>query len=169
MRFCLDNNILIYQICVYFERVYGDKVLSRMKSFFFSTLPEVVCQHYYQKKSQVQPKKCKTGIFISKGKVQFFFGFSRNFSCYKTFVVTLLLLNERVHGFNYICNGRLHTGFQRINFWGFWKSLIKKFEFSNNLVPWWVGYFRYFNLPLTVQMQLLRQKICKRAEFIFRK
>ena len=65
---------------------------------------------------------------------------SRHFNCNTVFVVIVTLLNEIVHGFNNISNGRVETGFQMVKFQRLRKFLIKKHEFSicNILIQWWV-------------------------------
>ena len=78
--------------------------------------------------------------------------------------------SENVHGFNNTQNGRVETGFQMINFW---LSLMvsfksKNIDFPSNIsVHWWVGCFRNCNIPLTLQIQLLRRKFVEELSALF--
>ena len=157
--FCVANEIVLNQVGVYHERVYADNVVSK---FWF--VRSFSSQHYSKfttnitsgNVSQIRTEDCKTGSFICKVNLNFLPA-SRLFKFDTVFAVIVSFLNENVHGFNKIRNGRVKTRFQVIEFWWLRKFLVKKrsFAFRNILVHWWVGYFWNCNLPLTIQIQLL--------------
>ena len=157
----IANKIMLDQVCVYHERVYVDNVVSKfwfVRPFpSFSTLLQLHYRYQFWNVSQIRTKECKTRYFICKINFNFLRS-SRHSNCDTNFAVIVSFLNESVHGFNSIFNGRVKTRFRIVDIWELWKFLIKKHKFSlrDILVKWWVGFFRHCNLPLTFQIQLLR-------------
>ena len=148
------------QICVYHERVYADNVVSK-----FWLVRSICSQHHSkfianiatEKISQVPNKECKTRSFICNVNLNFLRS-SGHFNCDTAFAVIVPFLNESVHCFNNIRDGKIETRFQILKFRRLWKFSVKKHKlsFCHSLVHWWVRYFRNCNLPLTFQIQLLR-------------
>ena len=157
--FCVANDIVLNQVGVYHERVYADNVVSKIwfarsiSSQHYSTFISNITSELV---SQIRTNECKTVSFICKKCIDFLRS-SRHFNFDTGFAVIVSFLNENVHGFNNIRNGREQTRFQVIDFWWILKFLVKKQKFSlpNNMVHWWVGFFWNCNLPLTIQTQLL--------------
>ena len=65
--------------------------------------------------SQIRAKKRKPRSFICKVNLNFLRS-SRHFNCDTVFAVIVFFLNESVHGFNNIRNGRVKTRFQIVEF-----------------------------------------------------
>ena len=152
------NDNVLNQVGVYHERVYADNVLSKfcfVRSFSSQHYSKFITNITSQNVSQIRTKECKTRSFICKVNLTFLRS-SRHFNCDTVFAEIVSFLNENVHGFNNIRNGRVKTRFQVIKFWWLWNSLVKKQKISlcNYLVPWWVGYFWNCNLQLTINIQL---------------
>ena len=109
------NDIVLNQDRVYYERVYTDNVVSKLK--FVRSLSS---QHYskfvtnitFENVSQIRTKECKTRSFTCKAQFNLFRS-ARHFNCDAIFAVILSFLNESVHGFNSIRNGRVKTRFQK--------------------------------------------------------
>ena len=123
---------------------------------FFSTSLPICCHHCFR---SCIPGPCwilKDQTF--KYEVNFIFCLLRDNLGVKQLFFIVFLLNEGVHGFHNIRNGRVKTTFQIVNFKRLWKFFIKKHELSlcDTSVPWWVSYFRNRKFPLTFQIQLLR-------------
>ena len=153
------NDIVLNRVRVYHERVYADNVVSKfwfMRSFCSEHYAKFITNNTSENVSQIRTKKCKTRSFICKVNLNFL-GSSRHFNCDTIFTVIVSFLNESVHAFNNIPNGRVKTRFQIVEFWQTWKFLVKKLKFSfrDFLMPWWEGYFWNCNLPLNFQIQLL--------------
>ena len=114
--------------------------------FFFSTSLQVQCQIFSSKNvSQVRTEKCKTRSFICWENFKFL-GWR-----WYNFCSDCVFLENSGHGFNNIRTRRVKNRFQIVNFWEFWKILVKKHELSlcSFFVPWWVENFWKCNLPLT--------------------
>ena len=115
---CVANDIVHNQVGVYHERVYADNFLS---NFWF--VRSFSCQHYSkfitiktsEYVSQIRTKECETGCFFCKVNLNFW-RTSRHFNFDTVFAVVLSFLNENVHGFNNIRNGRIKTRFHVIEF-----------------------------------------------------
>ena len=157
--FCVANDIVLNQIGVYHERVYADNVVSKflfVRSFSSQHYSKFITNITSENVSQIPIKECKTRSFICKVNLNFLRP-SRHFNFDTVFAVIVSFLNENVHGFNNIRNGRVKTRFQVIEVWWLWKILVKKHKFAllNILVHWWIGLFWNCNLPLTIQIQLL--------------
>ena len=97
---------------VYIKRVYAYNVVT--KFWFVRSLSS---QHYSkfianitsENVSQIRTKECKTGSVICKVNLNFLRS-SRYFNFDTVFGVIVSLLNENVHGFNKIRNGRVKPG-----------------------------------------------------------
>ena len=72
---------------------------------------KVITNIIFENVSQIRTKICKIRSFICKVNLNFLRSL-RHFDCDTTFVVIVSFLNERLHGFNIICNGRVKTRFQ---------------------------------------------------------
>ena len=146
-QWCLrvTNDIVLNQVRVYHGRVYVDNVVS--KFWFVRSFPS---QHYSkfitditsESVSENRTKICKTISSVCKGNLNFL-PTSRHFNCDTNFAVIVSFLNETVHGFNNISNGRVKTRLQIVEFSRLWKLLVKKpnFSFRDFLIHRWVGYF----------------------------
>ena len=159
-NFRVANDIVLNQVGVYHERVYADNVASKvwfLMSFSSQHYSKFITNIASEYVSLIRTKECKTGCFICKVNLNLLRS-SRHCNFDTVFAVIVSFLNENVHGFNNIRNESVKTRFQVKEFWWLWKFLVKKHKFSlrNNLVHWWVGYFWNCNLPLTIQIQLLR-------------
>ena len=115
---CVANDIVLNQVGVYHERVYADNVVSKfwlVRSFssqHYSTFLTIITS---ENVTQIRTKECKIGSFICKVNLNFLRS-SRHFNFDTVFTVIVSLLNENVHGFNNIRNGRVETRFQVIDF-----------------------------------------------------
>ena len=168
--FRVSHDIVLNQVRVYHERLCADDVLSK---FWF--LRSSSSQHYSkfltnntsENVSQIRTEECKTRCFICKLNLVFLRS-SRHLNCDTVFAVIASFLNQSVHGFNNIPNGRVKIRSQIVEFWQLWKFLVKKHKFflREILVHWSIGYFWNCNLPLTFQIQLLWWKVCWRAQCI---
>ena len=99
---------------------------------FFSTLLQIHNQHSLENVSRIRAKESKTRSLICKVNLNFFL---RHFTFITISAVIVSFLNESVHGFNSIRNGRVKTKFQIVELWRLWKSLVKKQIFP----PWHFG------------------------------
>ena len=116
--FRVANDIVLNQVGVYHERVYADNVLSE---FWF--LRSSSAQHYSnifsnitcKNVSQIRTKEGKTRSSICKVTLNFLRS-ARLFNCDTVFAVIVSFMNESVHGFSKIRNGRVQTRFQIIKF-----------------------------------------------------
>ena len=156
---CVAIDIVLNQVCVHHERVYAYNVVSNLwlvRSFSSQHYSKFITNITIENVSQVRTKACKTRSFICKVNLNYLRS-SRHFNFDKVFAVIVSLLNENVHGFNNIRNGRVKTRFQVKKCWWLWTFLVKKHKISlpEILVHWWVGYFWKCNLPSTIQFQLL--------------
>ena len=111
-------DIVLNQVGVYHERVYADNVVS--KFWFVSSFSSRHYSNFFTNNtseyvSQIRTKECKTGCFICKVNLNLL-RFSRHFNFDSVFAVIVSFLNENVHGFNNIRNGRVKTRFQVIEF-----------------------------------------------------
>ena len=115
-NFCVANDIVLNQVGVYHERVYADNVVSKLwfvRSVSFQHYSKFITSITSKNVSQIRTKECKTGSFICKINLNFLPS-SRNFNFDTVFAVIVSFLNENVHGFNNIRNGRVKTRFQVI-------------------------------------------------------
>ena len=166
---CRQRNCTQSGPCISWESVCGQcrgRILV-CEVLFLSTLLQIITNITSENVTQIGTKECKIRPFFCKVNLNFLRS-SRHFNCDTIFAVIVCFMNESVHGFNNVRNGRVNTRFQIVRFWRLWKFLVKnyKFSFRNVLVDWWVGYFWNCNLPLTFQIQLLWWKVCKRAQCI---
>ena len=116
--FRVANNIVLNQVGVYHERVYADNVVSKIwfvRSFpsphYSNFITNITCENV----SQIRFNECKTRSFTFKLNLNFLRS-SRHFNFDTAFAVIVSFLNENVHGFNNIRNGRVKTWFQVIEF-----------------------------------------------------
>ena len=129
---CVANDIVLNQVCVYHERVYAYSVVSKfwsVRSFSSQHYPKSVTNITSEIVSQIRTKECKTRSFICKVNLNFLPS-SRHFNYDTIFAVVVSFLNESVHGFNNIRNGRVKTRFQLVEFWRLRKFLVRKHNFS---------------------------------------
>ena len=108
------NDIVLIQIRVFHERVYVDNVVSKfwfVRSVFSQHYSKFVTNILSENVSQVRTKERKTRSFICKVNLNVL-RFSRHLTCDTVFAVILSFLNDSVHGFNNIRNGRVKTSFQ---------------------------------------------------------
>ena len=111
------NDIVLNQVGVYHERVYADNVVSKfwfVRSFSSQHYSKFITNITSKYVSQIRTKECKTGCFICK--VNSNFCVLRDTLTLIVFAVIVSFLNENVHGFNNIRNGRVKTRFQVIEF-----------------------------------------------------
>ena len=153
------NDIVLNQVLVYHERVYADNVVSKfwfVRSFSSPHYSKFNTNLFSVIVSQIHTKECQTTSFICNVNFNFLRS-GTHFDCDTIFAVIVSFLNESVHGFNNIRNRKVKTGFQLVEFWWFWKFLVKKREIFLHkiLVLGWVGCFWNYNLPLTFQIQLI--------------
>ena len=153
------NDIVLNQVRVYHERVYAHNVLGKfwfVRSFFSEHYSKFITDVIPENVSHIRTKENRIRSFICKVNRNFLRS-SRHFTCDTFFAVIVSFLNESVHGFNNICNRRVETRFQIVEFWRILMFLVKKHEFSVSdiWVHWWVEYFRNCNLPLAFQIHLL--------------
>ena len=112
------NDIVLNQVRVYHERVYVDNVVSKfwlMRSFFSQHHSKFIANIATENVSQVRNKECKTRSFVCKVNVKFLRSL-RHFNCEANFALIVSFLNECVHGFNNIRNGRVEASFQMVEF-----------------------------------------------------
>ena len=116
--FCVANDIVLNQVGVHHERVYADNVVSKfwfVSSFSSQHYSKFITNITSENVSQIRTKECKPGSFICNVNLKFFRS-SRRFNFDTVFGVIVSLLNENVHGFNDIRNGRVKTRFQVMEF-----------------------------------------------------
>ena len=116
---CVANDIVFNQVGVYHERVYADNVVSKfwfVRSFSSQHYSKYITNISSENVSQIRTKECKTASFICKGNLNFLRS-SRHFNFDTIFGVIVSFLNENVHGFNNIRNGRVKTRFHVIKIW----------------------------------------------------
>ena len=99
------------------EGVYADNVVSKfwfVRSFssqhYSKFITNITCEYV----PQICTKECKTGCFICKVNFNLLRS-SIHFNFDTVFAVIVSFLNENVHGFNNIRNGRVKTRFQVID------------------------------------------------------
>ena len=110
------NDIVLNQVCVYPERVYAYNVVSKfwcVRSFSTQRYSKFKTKNTSENVSQIHAKECKTRSIICNVKINFLRS-SSHFNCDTTFAVIVSLLNESVHGFKNIRNGRVKTRFQLV-------------------------------------------------------
>ena len=115
---CVANDIVLNQVGVYHERVYADNVVSKfwfLRSFSSQHYSKFVTNITSENVSQIRSKECKTRSFICNVNLNFLRS-SIHFNFDTVFAVIVSFLNENVHGFNNIRNGRVKTRFQVIEF-----------------------------------------------------
>ena len=116
--FCVTNVIVLNQVGVYHERVYAYNVVSKcwfVRSFSSQHYSKFITNITSENVTQICIKECKTGSFNCKVNLNFLRS-SRHFNFDTVFAVIVSFLNENVHGFNNIRNGRVKTRFQVIEF-----------------------------------------------------
>ena len=112
-NFCVTNDIELNQVGVYHERVYANNVVSKywfVRSFSSQHYSKFITNITSENLSQIRTKESKTRSFFFEVNLNFFCS-SRHFNCDTVFAVIMSFLNESVHGFNNICNGRIKTRF----------------------------------------------------------
>ena len=115
---CVTNDIVLNQVCVYHERVYAYNVVSKLcfvRSFSSHYYSDFITNITSENVSQICTKVCKTRFFICKVNLNFLRS-SRHLNSDTIFAVVVSFLNEGVHGFNNIRNGRVKTRFQIVEF-----------------------------------------------------
>ena len=138
---CVAKNIVLIR-SVYYDGVYPDIVVSKfwfVRSFSSQHHSKFIANITSENVSQVRPEEYKMRSFTCK--VDFNFLPSSRYFKLLAFAVVVSFLNESVHRFNNIRNGRVKTRFQIVKFWRIWKILRQKHEFplGTILVHWWVG------------------------------
>ena len=116
--FCVAQDNLLNQVGVYQERVYAYNVVSKfwfVRSFSSQHYSKFITNITSENVFQIRTKKCKTRSFICKVNLNFLRS-SRHFHCDTVFAVMVSFLNEKLHGFNIIRNGRVKTRFQIVEF-----------------------------------------------------
>ena len=116
--FRVANDIALNQVGVCHERVYANNVVSKfwfVRSFFSQHYSKIITNITSEIVSQIRTKECKTGSFICKVNFNFLRS-SRHFNCDTISAVIVSFLNENIHGFNNIRNGRVKTRFQIVEF-----------------------------------------------------
>ena len=111
---CVANDIVLNQVGVYHERVYADNAVSKfwfVRSFSSQHYSKFITNISSENVSQIRTKECKTGSFIFKVNLNFLRS-SRHFNLDTVFAVIVSFLNENVHGFNNIRNGKVKSRFQ---------------------------------------------------------
>ena len=117
-RLCIANDIVLNQVGVYHERVYADEVVGKfwfVRCFSSQHYSKFITNITSENVCQIFTKGCKTGSFICKVNLNFLRS-SRHFDCDTVFALIVSFLNESVHGFNNIRNGRVKTRFQIVEF-----------------------------------------------------
>ena len=102
------NDIVLNQVRVCQERFYADNVPSKIwfvRSLSSQHHSKFITNTTSQNVSQIRANECKTKSFICKVYLNFLRSL-KHFNCDKISVVIVSLLNETVHGFNNIRNGR---------------------------------------------------------------
>ena len=115
---CVANDIVLNQVDVYHEEAYADNAGSKfwfVRSFFLQHYSKFITNITSENVSQIRTKECKSRSFIYKVNL-IFLRSSRHFNFNTITAVIASLLNENVHGFNSIRNGRVKTRFQVIEF-----------------------------------------------------
>ena len=116
LRFTHD--IVLNQFPVYHERVYPDNVLTIfwfVRSFSSQHSSKFITKSTSENVFQIRTKECKTKSFICKVNLKFLRS-SRHFNFDTVFAVIVSFLNENVHSFNNIRNGRAKIKLQVIEF-----------------------------------------------------
>ena len=124
-RKCWDEIVVVV---AFRERVFADDVVSKfwfVRSFYSQHHPKFLANIATENVSQVRIKECKTLSSICKVSLNFLRP-SRHFPCDAAFYVIVSFLNESVHGFNNICNGRVKVGVQKVKFRQIWKFFHQK-------------------------------------------
>ena len=106
---CVANVIVLNHVGVYHERVYADNVVSKfwfVRSFSSQHYSQFITNISSKNVSQIRTKGCKTGSFICKVNLNFLLRSSRHFNFDTVLAVIVSFLNEIVHGFNIIRNGK---------------------------------------------------------------
>ena len=117
-NFRVANDILLNQVRVYHKTVYANNVVSKfwfVRSFSPQHYSKFLTTISSENVSQIRTKECKTRSSICKVNLNFLRS-SRHFNCDTVFAVIVSFLNENVHDFNNIRNGRVKTRFQVIEF-----------------------------------------------------
>ena len=115
---CVANDIVLNQVGVNHERVYADKIISKfwlVRLFSSQHYSKFITNITSKNVSRIHTKECKTRSFICKVNRNSLRS-SKHFNCDTILAVFVSFLNEGVHGFNSIRNGRVKTKFQIIEF-----------------------------------------------------
>ena len=118
LSLCVANDIVFNQVGVYHERVYTDNVVGKiwfLRSSLLKHYSKFITNNISENLSQIRTKECKTGSLVCKVYLNSLRS-SRHFNFDTVFAVIVSFLNENVHGFNNIRNGRVKTRFQVIEF-----------------------------------------------------
>ena len=75
-----------------------------MRTFSYHQYPKYFPTLLPKSVTQVGAKDCKTTVIVRMHNYTFLSSV-RKLDCYESFVVVVSLLNERVHGFNNVCDG----------------------------------------------------------------
>ena len=108
---CVANDIVFNQVFVYHERMYAYNVASKfwfMMSFSSQHYSKFITDIISENVSQIRTKQCKTRSFICK-KNLIVLRSSRHFNSDEVFAVIVSFVNENVHGFNNVRNGRVKS------------------------------------------------------------
>ena len=112
------NNILLNQVGVNHVGAYAGNVVSKfwfLRSFAFQFYSKFIASNATKNVSQVRTKECKNRLLFCKINLKIL-RCSRHFNYDAAFAVFVTFLNEIVHGFNNIRNGRVETVFQKEKF-----------------------------------------------------
>ena len=115
---CVANDFVLNQVGVYHESVYADNVVNKfwfVRSFSSQHYSNLITNITSENVSQIRTKECKSGSFICKVNLNFLRS-SRHLNFVTIFAVIVSFLDENIHGFNNIRNGRVKTRFQVIEF-----------------------------------------------------
>ena len=106
--FWVADSIVLNQVRVYQKRVYADNVVSKfwfVRSLSPQNYSKIITNITSENVSQIRAEECKTRTFFYKVSLNFLRS-SRLYNCDTFFTVIVSFLNESVHGFNNIRNGR---------------------------------------------------------------
>ena len=109
LSLCVANDNVLNRVGVYHERVYADNVVNKIcfvRSFSSQHYSKFISNITSENLSRIPTKERKTGSFICKVNL-IFLRSSRHFNFDTNFTVIVSFLNESVHGFNNIPNGRV--------------------------------------------------------------
>ena len=111
------NDIVLNQVGVYHERVCGQcKQILVCEVIFSQHYSKFITNITSENGSQICTKESKTRSFNWKANLNLLRS-SRHFNCDTVFAVISSFLNESVHGFNNIRNGKVKTRFHIVEIW----------------------------------------------------